>query len=106
MNEVASCFVTHHYLDVSSFRSGDEKDAEEERMYPHTIAKRTPIVLDMMVAFIQYIITSSYFIINELDSVFLGGFGLGGHLAGNLGYRLKQIHNGKLVGAVWGKFLI
>lgn len=102
MNGAASCFVTHGYLDLSSFRSGDKKDAEEERMYPNTIAERTPKVLDMMVAFIQYIITCTYIKINELGSIFLGGFGLGAHLAGNLGHRLKD--NGKLVGAVWGKF--
>lgn len=89
---------------MESFRYGNEKDAEEERMYPHTIAERTPLVLDMMAAFIQYILTSTYININELGSIFLGGFGLGAHLAGNLGHRLTQIHVGKLVGAVWGKF--
>lgn len=71
-------------------------------MYPDTIEKRAPKVLEMMVAFIQYIIIDKYFKIKNLWSIFLGGFGVGGHLAGNLGHKLKENHKEESVGAVWG----
>lgn len=56
----------------------------------------------MMVAFVQNLIDSVEIKIKSLVSVYLMGFCLGGHIASNVGYGLKQIYLDELAGAVWG----
>ncbi|XP_031628551.1 uncharacterized protein LOC116344236 [Contarinia nasturtii] len=66
-----------------------------------TILKnRTPRVVEMATSFIQNIIDSSEFPIN-LSTVYLSGYCLGGHIAGNVGLALKKIYNGQMVPTIW-----
>ncbi|XP_031628427.1 uncharacterized protein LOC116344144 [Contarinia nasturtii] len=68
--------------------------------YFSAVENRVPNVVDMATSFIQNIVDSKEFKI-KLASVYLNGYCLGGHIAGNVGHALKKIYNGQMVSAIW-----
>ncbi|XP_031628544.1 probable phospholipase A1 magnifin isoform X2 [Contarinia nasturtii] len=67
--------------------------------YFMAIKNRLPAVVDMSASFIQNIVDSPKLKI-KLSTVYLSGFCLGGHVAGNVGHALKKIYKGKEAAAV------
>ncbi|XP_031628521.1 uncharacterized protein LOC116344212 [Contarinia nasturtii] len=65
-----------------------------------TVGHRIPKVVEMASTFIRHIVDSTDIKIN-LSGVYLTGFCLGGHIAGNVGYELKRFYKGQMVPTVW-----
>lgn len=75
-------------------------------MLPKTIVKRMPKVVNILVAFIKHIVRSPIiFRIKSLDNIYLGGRGVGCHVAGNVGNKLKDSFPGQMVAMIWGNFM-
>ncbi|XP_031628382.1 uncharacterized protein LOC116344113 [Contarinia nasturtii] len=87
-----ACTISYDYLCGISLL--------KKLQYFSAIENRVPKVVAMTSALIQNIVDSKEFKIN-LSDVYLTGFCLGGHIAGNVGSRLKKIYNGQMVPAIW-----
>ncbi|XP_031628515.1 phospholipase A1-like isoform X2 [Contarinia nasturtii] len=72
----------------------------KDLQYFTTLKNRLPKVVDMSTSFIQNIVDSNHFKI-KFSSVYLSGFSLVGHVAGNVGLELQGIYDGKMVPAIW-----
>ncbi|XP_031628410.1 uncharacterized protein LOC116344132 [Contarinia nasturtii] len=90
--DAAVCTVSYAFL--------TGHDLYKYFQYFGTLEHRLPKVVDMVSTMISNIVDSKHFNI-KLSTVYLTGFCLGGHIAGQVGHALKEIYNGQMVPAVW-----
>ncbi|XP_031628597.1 phospholipase A1-like [Contarinia nasturtii] len=88
-----ACTISYDFL-------GDVNELLKFSQYFWSLDKRIPRVVEMASSFIQNIVDSKHFKIT-LSSVYLTGFCLGGHVAGMVGNKLREIYKGHMVSAVW-----
>ncbi|XP_031628742.1 uncharacterized protein LOC116344378 [Contarinia nasturtii] len=91
---------TNSSVRTISYEFLSEPDIFKDLLYFSALKYRVPRVVEMATSFIQNIVDANDFQIN-LSSVYLSGYCLGGHIAGNVGLALKNIYNGQMVPAVW-----